>query len=190
MNDRFQNVVFSYIMGLLIASYSNHLDCEIHFYDGLRSESWVFVQTCQLVLWSLCGLIYICTCVKVSSFFYENEGFVEIFEEFIKDNAYKIDVTTDEMKLEYTELYAEYQKLFEREIEGIEVCHQALSLYLRFFVSRPMRVVIGFSTFILNLVCGIKSNFKGVKCLVALIWRSVYMASSNETTSLFLSCAR
>ena len=55
---------------------------------------------------------------QVSSFFYESEGFVEIFETFVKDNAHKIDATTDEMKLEYTDLYQDYQKLFEREIEG------------------------------------------------------------------------
>eukprot|EP00752_Nemacystus_decipiens_P010451 g9310.t1 len=55
---------------------------------------------------------------KVASFFYEDENFVHVFEEFVESHAHKIDLDVEEMKLEYTDLYNDYQALFEREIEG------------------------------------------------------------------------
>ncbi|CAM9473686.1 unnamed protein product [Scytosiphon promiscuus] len=54
---------------------------------------------------------------KVSTYFYENESFIHVFEVFVETNAHKIDLTVEEMKLEYTDLYDEYQALFERKIE-------------------------------------------------------------------------
>lgn len=39
-------------------------------------------------------------CSQVSSFFYENENFVHIFEMFVETNAHKIDLDVEEMKLE------------------------------------------------------------------------------------------
>ena len=38
--------------------------------------------------------------LKVSTFFYENEDFIKLFEAFVEDNAHKIDLSTQEMKLE------------------------------------------------------------------------------------------
>ncbi|CAM9194063.1 unnamed protein product [Ectocarpus fasciculatus] len=55
---------------------------------------------------------------KVSSFFYESESFIKVFEDFVETNAYKIDLDVEEMKLEYTDLYEDYQALFEKKIEA------------------------------------------------------------------------
>ncbi|CAM9712273.1 unnamed protein product [Ectocarpus sp. 4 AP-2014] len=55
---------------------------------------------------------------QVSSFFYESESFVKVFEDFVETNAHKIDLGVEEMKLEYTDLYDDYQTLFEKKIEA------------------------------------------------------------------------
>ncbi|CBJ34093.1 conserved unknown protein [Ectocarpus siliculosus] len=55
---------------------------------------------------------------KVSSLFYESEDFIKVFEDFVETNAHKIDLDVEEMKLEYTDLYDDYQALFEKKIEG------------------------------------------------------------------------
>mmetsp|Transcript_33894 Transcript_33894/g.44708 ORF Transcript_33894/g.44708 Transcript_33894/m.44708 type:complete len:156 (+) Transcript_33894:138-605(+) len=54
---------------------------------------------------------------KVQNFFYEDEEFAHIFEKFVEENAHTIDLESEENKLEYTELYEEYQKLFESTLE-------------------------------------------------------------------------
>lgn len=38
--------------------------------------------------------------MQVSTFFYEDENFIKIFETFVEDNAHKVDLSTQEMKLE------------------------------------------------------------------------------------------
>ena len=50
---------------------------------------------------------------KMERYFYEDDEFAEIFEEFANKNASKIDLDTDECKLEYTELYDEFHALYE-----------------------------------------------------------------------------
>ncbi|CAM9614352.1 unnamed protein product, partial [Heterosigma akashiwo] len=44
--------------------------------------------------------------------------FAAVFEKFVEENAHTIDLDSDENKLEYTDLYNEYQKLFESQLEG------------------------------------------------------------------------
>lgn len=41
-----------------------------------------------------------CFRAQVSSFFYENENFIHVFEMFVESNAHKIDLDAEEMKLE------------------------------------------------------------------------------------------
>uniref|UniRef100_A0A6V1QFZ2 Cilia- and flagella-associated protein 36 n=1 Tax=Heterosigma akashiwo TaxID=2829 RepID=A0A6V1QFZ2_HETAK len=55
---------------------------------------------------------------KVQEFFYEDDEFAAVFEKFVEENAHTIDLDSDENKLEYTDLYNEYQKLFESQLEG------------------------------------------------------------------------
>ncbi|GMH58684.1 hypothetical protein TrST_g7233 [Triparma strigata] len=58
----------------------------------------------------------------VGKFFYEDEAFGQTFETWVNENCSIIDDAEIEktglMKVEYTELYEEYQRLFEGEIEG------------------------------------------------------------------------
>ncbi|CAM9147706.1 unnamed protein product [Phaeothamnion confervicola] len=49
----------------------------------------------------------------VSTFFYENEEFAGKFEAFVKANCHKIDLKETEYRLEHTDLYQTYQRLFE-----------------------------------------------------------------------------
>lgn len=37
---------------------------------------------------------------QVSTFFYEDESFISVFETFVNNNAHKVDLSTEEMKLE------------------------------------------------------------------------------------------
>lgn len=54
---------------------------------------------------------------KVQEYFYENEELALSFERFIAEHSYIIDLTTDEYKLEYTEVFIQYKALFERKME-------------------------------------------------------------------------
>jgi hypothetical protein len=54
----------------------------------------------------------------VQSFFYENDDFAEIFERFANENCDVIDLASEEMKLEYTELHQEFVSIFEEQMEG------------------------------------------------------------------------
>lgn len=57
----------------------------------------------KFVLASICALFSnesIDSGVQVSTFFYEDENFIKVFETFVEDNAHKIDLSTPEMKLE------------------------------------------------------------------------------------------
>ena len=55
---------------------------------------------------------------KVESFFYEDEDFSNLFETFANKHAHRIDLKSEEMKLEYTDIYNEFQKLFEKTLSG------------------------------------------------------------------------
>ena len=50
---------------------------------------------------------------KVEEYFYNSDDFAQIFEDFAIKNAPKVDLSTDECKLEYTEMYNEFHKLYE-----------------------------------------------------------------------------
>ena len=54
---------------------------------------------------------------QVQNYFYTDDELLQTFEEFVMKNAYKIDLNSDENKLEYTTLYEEYKNLFEKKIE-------------------------------------------------------------------------
>ena len=53
---------------------------------------------------------------KVQEFFYEDEAFARLFEDFANENCHIFDNSTEELKFEYTELYKEYQDLFEQQL--------------------------------------------------------------------------
>ena len=50
---------------------------------------------------------------KVERYFYEDDSFARIFEDFAKRNASRIDLSTNECTFEYTEMYKDFQRLFE-----------------------------------------------------------------------------
>lgn len=86
----------------------------------------------------------------MSTFFYEDERFFKVFEDFVSDNADKIDLGTEEMKLEYTDIYEDYQSLFQREIEGgsspcLSKCMETFEAYT-YFLFRSVETVIKIST--------------------------------------------
>jgi len=58
----------------------------------------------------------------VGKFFYEDDDFAAVFERFVEENAHVIDEEeiskTGTMKVEYTEVYEQFQQLFESHIEG------------------------------------------------------------------------
>lgn len=58
----------------------------------------------------------------VGKFFYEDDSFAAVFEEFVNEKACVIDEEemdkTGTMKIEYTQVYEEFQALFEEKIEG------------------------------------------------------------------------
>ena len=58
----------------------------------------------------------------VGKFFYEDDAFAAVFEEFVNEKACVIDEEeidkTGVMKVEYTEVYEEFQRLFEEKIES------------------------------------------------------------------------
>ena len=45
---------------------------------------------------------------KVEEYFYNSDDFAQIFEDFAIKNAPKVDLSTDECKLEYTEMFNEF----------------------------------------------------------------------------------
>ena len=72
---------------------------------------------------------------KVSEYFYLDEELGQCFESFVDSHADAYDLTTTEMKLEYTSIYNAYKDLFEEKIGGyiinglgssIEVFYEAL----------------------------------------------------------------
>lgn len=54
----------------------------------------------------------------VQEFFFGSEDLSAHFENFIKARCQVIDLTSTEYKLEYTEVFEEYKKEFERKMEG------------------------------------------------------------------------
>lgn len=55
---------------------------------------------------------------KVQKYFYEDEEFTKTFENFVKDECDIIDLSSEEYKLEYTEIYEKYKVLFEEKLES------------------------------------------------------------------------
>ena len=72
---------------------------------------------------------------KVSEYFYMDEELGQCFENFVDSHADSYDLTSTEMKLEYTSIYNSYKDLFEEKIGGyiinslgssIEIFYEAL----------------------------------------------------------------
>ncbi|KAJ8578512.1 hypothetical protein ON010_g685 [Phytophthora cinnamomi] len=55
---------------------------------------------------------------KVISFFFDNDEFAHTFETFAENHCHAFDLDSDEMKLEYTDIYNEFLALFEEKLEG------------------------------------------------------------------------
>ena len=53
----------------------------------------------------------------VQNFFYTDEKFSKLFENFVEDNCDVIDLNSEEYALEYTEAYNRYKALFEEKME-------------------------------------------------------------------------
>ena len=53
---------------------------------------------------------------RVERYFYEDDTFAQVFENFAKKNASRIDLDSEECKFEYTEMYREFQGLFESKL--------------------------------------------------------------------------
>mmetsp|Transcript_36721 Transcript_36721/g.68316 ORF Transcript_36721/g.68316 Transcript_36721/m.68316 type:complete len:160 (+) Transcript_36721:35-514(+) len=54
---------------------------------------------------------------RVQRYFFEDDAFTKTFENFVKEESRIIDITSDEYKLEYTEVYERFKALFERTLE-------------------------------------------------------------------------
>ncbi|KAL3663207.1 hypothetical protein V7S43_011617 [Phytophthora oleae] len=55
---------------------------------------------------------------KVISFFFDNDEFAHTFETFAELHCHAFDLDSDEMKLEYTDIYNEFLALFEKKLEA------------------------------------------------------------------------
>ena len=55
---------------------------------------------------------------KVSEYFYMDEELAKCFESFVDSHAHVYDLSSPEMKLEYTTVYNAYKDLFEEKIGG------------------------------------------------------------------------
>lgn len=54
---------------------------------------------------------------KVQEFFFMNEELAHSFESFIDKHSHVVNLDTEEYKLEYTEVFNDYKKLFENKME-------------------------------------------------------------------------
>ncbi|KAL4162265.1 hypothetical protein PRNP1_002812 [Phytophthora ramorum] len=55
---------------------------------------------------------------KVISFFFDNDEFAHTFEAFAELHCHAFNLDSDEMKLEYTDIYNEFLALFEEKLEA------------------------------------------------------------------------
>ncbi|KAG7392822.1 hypothetical protein PHYPSEUDO_014309 [Phytophthora pseudosyringae] len=55
---------------------------------------------------------------KVIAFFFDNDEFAHTFETFAELHCHAFDLDSDEMKLEYTDIYNEFLALFEQKLEA------------------------------------------------------------------------
>ncbi|KAF4318387.1 hypothetical protein BBO99_00007441 [Phytophthora kernoviae] len=55
---------------------------------------------------------------KVITYFFDNDEFAHTFETFAEENCHAFDLESEEMKLEYTDIYNEFLALFEKKLEG------------------------------------------------------------------------
>ncbi|KAG7398379.1 hypothetical protein PHYBOEH_011180 [Phytophthora boehmeriae] len=55
---------------------------------------------------------------KVITYFFDNDEFARTFETFAEENCHAFDLDSEEMKLEYTDIYNEFLALFEKKLEG------------------------------------------------------------------------
>ena len=54
---------------------------------------------------------------KVGDFLFQNDDFAGSLEEFIKSKSDIVDLQNEEYKLQYTQIFIEYKKLFEKGVE-------------------------------------------------------------------------
>lgn len=55
---------------------------------------------------------------KVIAFFFDDDEFAQTFERFAESHCHVFDIESDEMKLEYTDIYNQFLELFESKLEG------------------------------------------------------------------------
>lgn len=58
---------------------------------------------------------------KVIAFFFDDDAFAQTFERFAETHCHVFDVASDEMKLEYTDIYNDFVALFDAKLEGSDV---------------------------------------------------------------------
>ncbi|TMW69246.1 hypothetical protein Poli38472_001402 [Pythium oligandrum] len=55
---------------------------------------------------------------KVIAYFFDDDAFAHTFEKFAEEHCHIFDLEEEEMKLEYTEIYNQFQALFESKLEA------------------------------------------------------------------------
>jgi hypothetical protein len=55
---------------------------------------------------------------RLQAYFFEDESLAKHFENFIDDHSHVVDLSSDEYKLSYTEVFNEYKQHFETRMEG------------------------------------------------------------------------
>lgn len=55
---------------------------------------------------------------RMQAYFFEDETLARHFENFIDDHSHVVDLSSDEYKLQYTNVFEEYKALFESRMEG------------------------------------------------------------------------
>lgn len=58
---------------------------------------------------------------KVIAFFFDDDEFAQTFEQFAETHCHDFDLESEEMKLEYTDIYNQFLELFETKLEGMRV---------------------------------------------------------------------
>lgn len=68
---------------------------------------------------------------KVIAFFFDDDEFAQTFERFAETHCHDFDLDTEEMKLEYTDIYNQFLELFEAKLEGTSKPITVVSLFAR-----------------------------------------------------------
>lgn len=76
---------------------------------------------------------------RVQEFFFCNDKLAEHFENFINRRSSIVDLTSDEYKLEYTDVFNEYKQLFERKMEDF-ITHDLNSSVQDFYYALKAKI--------------------------------------------------